>query len=380
MVILTYVQRAVAMFCSPLVMLFGLLGLHSGVSNDYRQYKNVILMIGDGMGFNHLNSAKQALGVEELVMESMPVHGESKTSSLDPTGPTDSAAGASALACGIRNISGQVSVYALDPLGWIKLPKSLSEQAIERGKSAGVVTTDSTSGATPSAFSSHASSRDDEPKLSKGQLSSGLQLIWGAASASINAENTAANGFTLVKDKAAWESLQPTQRSFAQFSGNDLSKTENTDVTPTLVEMTSRAIDILDDDPDGFFLMVEGAHIDKFSHGRDMPNMVHSLEEFDKAIAAALEYVRSHNNTLLVVTADHETGGIQYDAQNGYQFTSGSHTGVNVPLFVSALDAGFTHGQAVKNRQIGVQLGVVMGFLAEENNPFYFPPRREEAA
>ncbi|MDR3314440.1 MAG: alkaline phosphatase [Oscillospiraceae bacterium] len=371
-------RQAVALLCTPLVLLFGALGLRAGVSNNYRSYKNVILMIGDGMGFNTLASAKQSLGLEQLVMETMPVQGESETRSWQTV--TDSAAGATALACGIRNINGEIAVYPLDPLQVFGTPKSLSELALEHGKTAGVVTTDSTSGATPAGFSAHAASRDEEEKISAGQLASGLTLIWGGGSASVTQAGAQAGGFTLVTDRAGWDALEPGQRSFAQFSNDDLSHTTNTETTPTLEEMTIRAVDVLDDDADGFFLMVEAAHIDKYSHNNDMAGAVHHVAEFDKAIAAALEYADAHNNTLVVVTADHETGGIQYDAaKKEYYYTSDGHTAVNVPLLVSATDAGFTDGQAVKNREVGVQLGLVLGFPAD-SFPTPLLPRREEAA
>jgi alkaline phosphatase len=97
--------------------------------------------------------------------------------------------------------------------------------------------------------------------------------------------------------------------------------------------------------------MVEGACIDKHSHSSDIENMMLSTYEFDKAVGAAIEFAEEDGETLIVITADHETGGIKYNAETDeYYYTSGSHTNVNVPLFINKTDAGFVNGAAYKNR------------------------------
>jgi len=365
-------QQIFAYLCAPLVLFSGLIGLRGGVSEQYKEYKNVILFIGDGMGENHLEAAKAA-DPAPLVMETMPVRGQSKTNSWPGFILTDSAAGATALACGIRVIDSQIAVFALDPLRWIATPVTLAELAIERGKLAGVVTTDSTSGATPACFSAHSASRDNEKEISEGQMASKLTLIWGAGSASVTEVGVKAGGFgSLITTKAQMDALAEGSRSFAQFEG--LGNVPVPAGSPSLAEMTVRAIDLLDDDPDGFFLMVEAAHIDKYSHGGDLPNAIKHVRTLDEAVAAALAYADAHPDTLVLVTADHETGGLKL--KNGaHAYTTGEHTPVNVPVLVNRTDAGFADGDAWKNRQIGVQLGRVLGF-----GPEVFPtpilPRR----
>lgn len=333
---------------------------------DYKTYKNVILMIGDGMGENHLESSKLALGIEELNMETMPVRGQSKTNSLFWQ-TTDSAAGATALACGIRNFNGMISTYGLDPLSVFANPKSVTEVAKDLGKATGVVTTDYTTGATPGAFSAHTYSRDNDVIITEQQLASGIDLIWGGFTGIINEEIANANGYTYIDTAAELAAFDGSTKSFGQFDFDDLKYITNNYDTPHLETLTEKAIDVLSQDEDGFFLMIEGACIDKHSHSNEIENMYKSFQEFDNAIGVALDFAEEDGETLVIVTADHETGGLTYDAENNsYYYTSGSHTNANVPLFVSESDAGFVNGAAYKNRHIGAQIGLIVG--AEEGS------------
>lgn len=367
---MTVIKKLVSVMVAFILTLYGFAGASGNISDDYTEgkYKNVILMIGDGMGENTLEATKAERGVS-LTMETMKVRGQSKTDAFIPLIVTDSAAGGTALSCGIRVFQNSVAVFPFDPftIGDFNVPISITELVKTRGMAAGVVTTDKTSGATPSAFSAHALARGMEEDISGDQLTSDLDLIWGAESESINAENTAENGFTYVTNEDELMALEEGSRSFAQFSFDDLKYCKNENNTPTIEEMTEKAIEILSADKDGFFLMVEGACIDKHSHNNDMENATLSTVEFDKAVAAALRFAEEDGETLVVVTADHETGGIKLNEETGeYYYTSGSHTTVNVPLLVSADDAGFTSGEAVDNRQIPVQLARVLGFGKDE--------------
>ena len=151
--------------------------------------------------------------------------------------------------------------------------------------------------------------------------------------------------------------LEEGSRSFAQFNFDDLKYTTNNYNTPTVEEMTNKAIDLLSADEDGFFLMVEGACIDKHAHNNEMENVNLATLEFDKAVKAALDFAKADGETLVVVTADHSTGGIVYDEDAGeWKFTHDTHDMWDVPVFVSADDAGFTSDIEIKNRQIPVQI------------------------
>ena len=341
----------------------GYFGLET-TPGEYETYKNVIVMIGDGMGFNHLEATKQKYGIETLEMEKTVLHAESKTNSLF-WATTDSAAGGTALSSGIRTINGMVSTYALDPFRVFATPKSITEVAIEQGKATGVVTTDYTSGATPSSFSAHTYSRDNDVDITEQQLASDIDLVWGAYNGLATADVVSAAGRTYIGSATELASFNGETKSFGQFDFDDMKYVTNNHDTPTIEAMTEKAIEVLSKDEDGFFLMVEGACIDKHSHSNDMENMMLSAYEFDKAVGAALEFAEEDGETLVVITADHETGGITYDAENdSYYWTADDHTNVNVPVFMNKTDAGFVNGAAYKNRHISAQLGLVLG--AEE--------------
>ncbi len=147
---------------------------YKSLKDECGQYKNVILMIADGTGDNCLENTRKTLDTA-LAMDSMPVYGHSNTNSFIKD-YTDSAAGATALACGVRTFNGMVSRFPYVPFApFDKLvPISLTELAKASGRSAGVVTTDQTSGATPAAFSSHAINRKMEKDISSDQLGSDI--------------------------------------------------------------------------------------------------------------------------------------------------------------------------------------------------------------
>ena len=358
-----FLKKAISASLALFLSLYCLIGLGNNVSDDYREYKNVILMIGDGMGVNTVSATKDTRGVE-LNLDKMPVYGRSDTRSFI-FDYTDSAAGGSALSCGVRIWANSVAIFPFYPFSLTKqkVPVSLTELAKANGKSAGVVTTDKTSGATPASFSAHAIARKLEKTISAQQLESDLDLIWGCESASISKEKCEKNGFTFVQTATQLEALESSSRSFAQFDFDEMKNCTGKKDTPSIEQMTKKAIDLLDDNENGFFLMVEGACIDKFSHKNNLEGATMNLVEFDKAVGYAMDYAAKDGDTLVVVTADHETGGIKYNGvTEEYYYTSKGHTTADVPLYVSAKDAGFTDGAIVENRQISVQIARVMGY------------------
>ena len=335
---------------------------------DIAPVKNVIFMIGDGMGFNSLNKTKKEKGIETLTMNTFPLQGESQTRSADHA-VTDSAAGGTALACAIRTNNRFVGTYSYDGYDLYSHPMNLCELAKSMGKAAGVVTTDSTSGATPASFSAHAQDRDDEEDITFQQLHGDLDLIWGTTTASFSEETALDYGFTSIYNKADMDALTEGSRSFGQFT-DDVWHEVAKEGMPTMTEMTLKAIDLLDDDADGFFLMVEGAHIDKKSHQNQGDGMTDALVAFDQAIQAAVDYAAAKGDTMVLVTADHETGGITL-VDGEYVYTSGSHTGVNVPLLVYGCDNFIENGQAIKNKEVARRVAVAMG---ETNFPARVKP------
>lgn len=317
--------------------------------------KNVILMIGDGMGFNSINKAVSELGLTEYNLQRMPYCGESRTKSANSS-VTDSAAGGTALACGVKTNNNCVGVYPSDINAENTYPQNLCEMSLSVGKSTGIVTTDTNSGATPAAFSAHTSNRNNADDITVQQLSSGINLIWSYKSSATLAYDITGAGYSLIQTKEEMLSSTSSVPSFGQFAHNIWHNYDYNNM-PSLAQITTKAIDILDDDEDGFFLMVEGAHIDKNSHNNDGEKMIDAFGAFDKAIGAALDYAETHSGTVVIVTADHETGGIKLNNDTGiYEYTTGNHTGVNVPVFVYGCDDFMTQDEIMENTEIPVRI------------------------
>lgn len=302
--------------------------------------KNVIFLIGDGMGVMSVEKTRHETGAK-LALDSFPVKSLSQTASASSS-VTDSAAGATALACAVRTNNGAVGVYPDDMNAEKSYPMNLCEFSKSKGMKTGVVTTDSTAGATPGGFSAHTSSRSNAAEITQDQLESSLDLIWGAKTSRCSRSKAESAGFEYVTNFEEMSALTAETRSFGQFDGalwkQDCGK------LPTLTQMTAKAIELLDGGENGFFLMVEGAHIDKNSHGNNGEGMKEALLSFDSAVKTALDFAKKDGQTLVVVTADHETGGITL--KNGeYVYTTTGHTGVDVPLYVFGCDTFVAEGE-----------------------------------
>ena len=321
--------------------------------------KNVIYLIGDGMGFNHLEKTKLERETT-LVMDTFEIQGSSMTRSFNKK-VTDSAAGGTALATGIRTANGAVGVYNLDKKARYSQPKNITELCMERGMLTGVVTTDATTGATPSSFSAHESDRDNTAELTADQFVSGINLIWGTANDVATKSDAEAAGYEYITTYSEMMALEEGSYSYAQFTNSLWTLEQSDKKTPTLEQMSMKAIDILDDTDEGFFLMIEGGHIDKHSHNNLSDEMTEALWEFDKTIEAVLEYAKADGETLVVITADHETGAITPDG-NGYIFTSGDHSKADVPVFVYGSDKLIADGEKLNNYEIPIRIAYILGF------------------
>ena len=325
--------------------------------------KNVIYLIGDGMGFNHLEKTK-AERATTLVMDSFDIKGSSMTRSFNNR-VTDSAAGGTALSTGIRTANSAVGVYNLDKKAKYSYPKSITELCMERGMLTGVVTTDTTTGATPSAFSAHEADRDMVAELTADQYVSGINLIWGHSNGVATKSEAEAHGYEYIATYDEMMALGEGSYSYGQFTSQMWPLENTAPQTPTLEQMSMRAIDILDDTEEGFFLMIEGAHIDKHSHNNLSDEMTEALKAFDNTIEAVLEYAKADGETLVVVTADHETGAITL--KNGeYKFTSDGHSAANVPVLVYGSDKLIYQGEKLNNYEIPIRIAYVLGFSEDE--------------
>lgn len=321
--------------------------------------KNVIYLIGDGMGFNHLEKTKLERETT-LIMDTFEIKGSSMTRSLNKK-VTDSAAGGTALAAGIRTANSAVGVYNLDKKARYSYPKSITELCMERGMLTGVVTSDATTGATPASFSAHESDRYNTEELTADQFASGINLIWGISNDVATKSDAEKAGYEYITTYDEMMALGEGSYSYAQFT-NDLWTVKQADKkTPTLEQMSMKAIDILDDTDEGFFLMIEGAHIDKHSHNNYSDEMTESLKAFDDTIEAVLEYAEKDGETLVVVTADHETGAITPEGDD-YVFTSGDHSAADVPVLVYGSDKLIAKDEKLNNYEIPIRIAYILGF------------------
>ena len=345
--------KIVVLIMSFVVMFSSTFGLgFTAPYDEAEDVKNVIIMIGDGMGFNHLYSTENEYDVDLTIFNGFEYYGSQRTRSASAL-VTDSAAGGTALATGGKTMNGYIGVYPTDPLGAIAVPASVTDVAMKYGKATGIVTSDSIMGATPSAFSAHVRDRDLSEDIFAQQVVSEIDLIWGAVNEIVTEAEVNENGKVYVDNLTEVKALEPGQKSIGQFSSTSMWKGEKygTD-NPTLSELAVEAIDLLNQDEDGFFLMIEGAHIDKRSHDQDGEEAMIAVLEFDRTIKAVLDFAEKDGNTLVIVTADHETGGVTPSADGSYQWTKGSHTGANVPCFVYGADSFIENGEVIENTDV----------------------------
>ncbi len=304
--------------------------------------RNVILLIGDGMGPAQVSLARISSG-KPLAMDSMPVAGFATTYSAN-SAVTDSAAAGTALSSGFKTNNGMA---ALLPDG--KPVETILEAAEKLGKSTGLVTTVNITDATPAAFGSHATTRKDQNGIASQYLKK-VEVILGGGKAFFIAKSQAGSKREDERDligeaKKNGYAYVETRDALLSVKGNDiLGLFENTEMTtespePTLAEMANKAIGTLAQDKDGFFVMIEGGQIDRMCHVNNAQSTIKQTLDFSAAVGEALDFARKDGNTLVVVTADHETGGLTIlgSEEGGNRvtptFSTKHHTACNVPIF-----------------------------------------------
>ncbi len=280
--------------------------------------RQIIFLIGDGMGSNQVTFAKEVLstrGPFDIAFESFPVRGLQHTRSASHA-ITDSAAAATAMACGVRTINGWLGMDTN------RVPlQSIARIAHDRGWKVGLLTSQSIDHATPAGFYASVTNRNQYPLISRQLAETPFEIVGGGhmrgesnEDKSSNLDAMRARGYSLVDSRDGLKNLPPKARVFAV----DRRRTKNgalprvIDRKPgdlTLPEFTKAALSHLADAP--FFLMVEGGQIDSACHDNDFGSMVHEVEDFNEAVKVCLDYAKSRPDVLVVVTADHETGGLR---------------------------------------------------------------------
>lgn len=320
-------MKKIISLLSCLILVFSLTfasGCIRNVDHSYAPVSKVILFIGDGMGPNHVANAELYYD-EQMHFSGFPTKSLVDTNSL--SGTTDSAAAGTAMACGVRVVNGLI---AMDGTG--KELTSIVELAKRDRYGAGVVTSDEVTGATPAAFSAHSPSRSNESGILFSQRESEIDLVLGGGGYSRYEDTFKKHGFTYVEE---FDDLNVKKRRiFASFS--DVVPSNPTNDEPTLTQLTEFAINFMERNfPGGYFLMIEGAKIDKASHSNDMQTMLENMKDFNDSVKLADSMLTE--DYAIIVTADHETGKLQL-AQEKEQLTnglfkSGGHTNTKVGIY-----------------------------------------------
>ena len=291
--------------------------------------KYIFFFIGDGMGLAQRNAAeiylastKEGLAPEsvKLTMNSFPAQGMSTTYAADRL-ITGSAAAATALATGHKT---NIGVLSMDPTKTMNF-KTMAEMAKEKGMKVGIISSVSIDHATPAGFYAHQPSRNNYYEIEIDLANSNFDYFGGGGFKKPNGpkgdqpsafEIVRANGYTVVNSRAEFDRLSPgVGKVLAIDPFLDSSKAlyyeiDRNDEMISLAEYTRKGIELLDN-PNGFFIMVEGGKIDWACHANDATSAIIDTLAFDKAINEAVKFYREHpKETLIVVTGDHECGGM----------------------------------------------------------------------
>lgn len=300
--------------------------------------KNIILFIGDGMGLAQVYAAMTASD-RPLNLERFPFTGFSKTYSANDY-ITDSGAGGTALACGVKTNNGMIGVRPDS-----SVVRSIIEIAHSKGLSTGVLSTSSVTHATPASFVAHNAGRGNYEDIARDFLSGSADVFIGGGE----------NHFRSRKDGADL-TVQLREMGYdVVYTLDDLKKSKSSKIAgllakehmqkasegrgSALTEMTMKAIETLSRNDKGFVMMVEGSMIDWGGHEKNIDYVVSEVRDMDDAVGAALDFAAADGNTLVMVTADHETGGITLNGGNlathtiEAGFSGGDHTAIMVPVY-----------------------------------------------
>ena len=340
--------------------------------------KNVIFMIGDGTGIAQLYSGQlQEVGPNGyLHAQRLPITGIVKIHAEDDL-ITDSASGATAYSCGIKTKNG---VIAQDSDG--NECVTLLELSQKAGMKTGLVATSGVTHATPASFATHIDSRNKYSEIAEQLVESEVDVILGGGleyflpldSAGSNRadqlnllSNFEEQGYAIVLNRQAMIE-ENSDKIVGLFSPGGL-PSENR--IPSLSEMTSKALENLSSKENGFFLMVEGSQIDWGGHANNTPYVLREVKDFDDAIGVVLSFAEQNPGTLVIITSDHETGGMTINGVNrentvvDIAWTSTGHTGTPIPLMAYGPHAVEFSGWW-DNTDIGKKVADLLGF---ENFP-----------
>lgn len=304
--------------------------------------KNIILIIGDGMGLSQISASMYSAG-NKTILEEFPVTGLIATQSYSNL-ITDSGAGATAFACGCKTFNGAIGVDAQ------KHPcTTLLEVADSLGRATGLAVNCSVTHATPASFVAHVPDRAKAEDIALWFLRQPVDFLVGSGAKYFHhrkndnrnlLQEMAKTGVNIVMNRYdSIPSMPATDHPFFWLTGEDeppsalLGRAYLPEVTRMATSFLSRRAGA-----NGFFLMVEGSQIDWAGHANERDQLLAEMKDFEAATAAALAFAKSNSETLVVVTADHETGGMSIlqgsDLDSlDMKFTTKGHTASLIPVF-----------------------------------------------
>ena len=326
-----------------LLFVFTFSGCSSGSEYDGHLISpHVILIIGDGMGFEQVKAAGYYQYGEAglLSFENLPYQTEMTTSSQSSS-VTDSAASATAMATGRKVANGVIS---RDIPGSYRDLKTMLEIASANGKSTGLVTTTFITHATPAAFAAHTASRGNYEEIGNDYLSrSRPDVLFGGGSDSLGITDAESAGYISAGNLTELEAFTADSSAFflGSFGTDHMPYMyDGMGDLPELSDMALKVLVLLEQDDDGFFLMIEGGRIDHAGHDNDLIRNIYEVLELSDTVEKVLEWAEGRTDTTIIVTADHETGGLAVLANNGVgvlpdvSWSTGGHTGIEVPVYI----------------------------------------------
>jgi alkaline phosphatase len=326
--------------------------------------KNIILLIGDGMSLSQVSSYRLLKGGpnERIAVDTFPISGIVLTHSQDAI-VTDSASSATAFSTGKKTNNGALG---LDPDNQVL--ENFTETIDKHGYVSSLISTSEITHATPAAYASHVDLRWKTDEISLQMMDSDVMTILGGGrhffmteemggkrSDEVNLLEEINSSHTILTKKTDMDSFDHTNQGkvvglFADEALRDIETPENHSLEPTTSEMLNFALKRSDqfnqNGCKGFFVMVEGSQVDWAGHANNLDYLKREMEDFDDAVKTALDFAKNNQDTLVIVTADHETGGLLIEPATPTNYTSpevkfsfntgigyGSHTGVPVPVY-----------------------------------------------
>lgn len=323
--------------------------------------KNIIVMVPDGMAIDALTMTRWYNGGEPLNIDAL-ASGLVRTHSSDAP-IADSAPAGTAMATGYKSHTGFVGVlpdenllYGTTPLAEQDKRKPVAnilEGAKTQGKATGIIATSEIMHATPADFSSHDPSRKNYDALSEQQVYMGMDVVLGGGRTFFTPEGRkdGTDLMSVIQERYQYVTTASELQSVTSgkvwglFADEAMAyEMDRPAEEPSLAEMTQKAIDLLSQDEDGFFLMVEGSKVDWAAHANDPIGLISDINAFDDAVGVALNFAKADGNTLIVAATDHANSGISIGNEN----TTGNYDKMPLEDMVGPLKKATLTGEGIE--------------------------------